>query len=99
MSSREAQAIGPKKRRAPFSETHDHDTDARQPRAHFSDVHDQQVLTFREWCALNNISPKTGRRILKAPGAPVITMLTKKLIGITIKSDRDWKASRTRKEA
>ena len=46
MSSREARVIGPKKRRAPFSETHDHNTDARrQPRAHFSDVHDQQVLS------------------------------------------------------
>ena len=53
----------------------------------------------REWCALNNISPKTGRRILKAPGAPVVTMLTSRRIGITIKSDRDWKATRTRKVA
>jgi hypothetical protein len=78
MSSREVRARGPKKSK-------------RIPRMHFSDTHDQQVLTFREWCSLNNISPKTGRRILKAPGAPVVTMLTKKLIGITIKSDRDWK--------
>jgi hypothetical protein len=68
----------------------------RQPRPHFSDTHDQQVLTFAEWCALNNFSSKTGRRILKAPDAPTVTMLTKKLIGITIAADREWKASRAR---
>ena len=73
------------------------DTDARrQPRAHFSDVHDQQVLSFREWCALNNISPKTGRRILKAPGAPVVTMLTSRRIGISLGNNKLWQASRAR---
>jgi hypothetical protein len=107
MSSREVRAKGPKKSKRHFTVDQDQqvilDTDPSQivshghpPRVHFSETHDQQVLTFREWCALNNISVKTGRRILKAPGAPVVTMLTKKLIGITIKSDREWKASRSR---
>jgi hypothetical protein len=115
MSSREVRARGPKKsKRIPrshfFDNTRDQqvilDTDAslvvshgRRPRPHFSDTHDQQVLTFREWCALNNISPKTGRRILKAPDAPTVTMLTKKLIGITIGADRAWKESRRRPAA
>ena len=63
---------------------------------HFSADHDQQILTFREWCDLNSISARTGRRILKAPGGPVVTMLTSRRFGISIKSDRDWKASRTR---
>jgi hypothetical protein len=71
----------------------------RIPRAHFSIDHDQQVLTFAEFCEMNSISPKTGRRILKAPGGPVVTMLTKTRIGITVKAIRDWQASRTRKVA
>jgi hypothetical protein len=109
MTVREAWAKGPKKSkripRAHFSDnTHDQHFDEdcepkklkRAPRPHFSDTHDQQILSFVEWCALNNISPKTGRRILKAPGAPVVTMLTSTRIGISIKSDRDWKASRAR---
>ena len=65
-------------------------------RAHFSTNHDQQVLTFGEWCLLNSISPKTGRRISKAPGGPVVTQLTTKRIGITVAADREWKARHAR---
>ena len=68
-------------------------------RAHFSDAHDQQILSFAEWCALNNISLKTGRRILKATGGPVVTMLTKRRIEISIGNNKIWQASRTRKVA
>jgi hypothetical protein len=31
---------------------------------------DDQVLTFIEWCQLNRISERTGRRILDGPHAP-----------------------------
>jgi hypothetical protein len=51
MTSREARACGPKK--------------TKRARAHFSADHDQQVLTFREWCDLNSISargPKKSKR-------------------------------------
>jgi hypothetical protein len=48
-------------------------------------LHDDQVLTFRQWTALNNISPRTGRRILKAPGAPVVTQLSARRIGIKVR--------------
>ena len=82
MSSREVRARGPKK--------------SKRVRAHFSTNHDQQVLTFGEWCLLNSISPKTGRRILKAPGGPVVTQLTTKQIGITVAADREWKARHAR---
>ena len=34
-------------------------------------AHPNQVLTFREWCALNNISERTGRRILVSGTGPV----------------------------
>jgi hypothetical protein len=71
----------------------------KRARAHFSADHDQQILTFREWCDLNSISARTGRRILKAPGAPTVTMLTKRRFGISISANREWQASRTRKVA
>jgi hypothetical protein len=58
--------------------------------------HDDQVLTFAEWCALNRISKRTGRRILKAPGGPVVTHLTEKKIGVTIGNNRRWQATRAR---
>lgn len=57
---------------------------------------DDQVLTFREWCALNAISPTTGRRILAGGDGPVVTALSAKRIGITRGANRAWQASRAR---
>jgi hypothetical protein len=85
MTSREVRARGPKK--------------TKRIRAHFSIDHDQQVLTFREWCNLNNISERTGRRILKSPGGPVVTMLTTRRFGITLGNNKIWQVSHTRKVA
>jgi hypothetical protein len=66
-------------------------------RAHFSADHDQQILTFREWCDLNSISARTGRRILHAPGAPTVTMLTKRCMGISIGNNKIWQEQRARR--
>jgi hypothetical protein len=57
---------------------------------------DDAVLTFKEWCALNGFSPRTGRRILNAPGAPIVTQLSPKRIGITRGNNRRWQASKAR---
>jgi hypothetical protein len=57
---------------------------------------DNQVLTLREWSALNHISPRTAHRILKGPNRPVVTMLSSKRIGITIGNNRRWQKSRER---
>jgi hypothetical protein len=62
-------------------------------------LHDDQCLTFPEWCMLNGVSPRTGRRILKSPDGPVVTMLSAKRIGITVGNNRAWQASRARKVA
>jgi hypothetical protein len=59
-------------------------------------LHDSQVLTFREWCALNRISERTGRRILESGNGPVTTQLSAKLVGITIRANKEWQASRER---
>jgi hypothetical protein len=82
MTSREVRACGPKRQK--------------RARAHFSADHDQQILTFREWCDLNSISARTGRRILKAPGAPTVTMLTKRRFGISLGNNKIWQAQRAR---
>jgi hypothetical protein len=59
-------------------------------------LNDDQVLDFRQWCALNRISPRTGRRILDAPGGPVVTQLSANRIGISVKNNRAWQGSRER---
>ena len=57
---------------------------------------DHQVLTFREWCQLNRISERTGRRILASGNGPVVTQLTEKRIGISVGNNKRWQASRER---
>jgi hypothetical protein len=57
---------------------------------------DDRCLTFREWCQLNGIGERTGRRILKSGNGPVVTQLTEKRIGITVRANRAWQASRER---
>ena len=59
-------------------------------------LNDNQVLTFKQWTALNGISARTGRRILAAPGAPIVTRLSPRRIGITVANNRRWQASRER---
>ena len=57
---------------------------------------DSRVLTFAEWCQLNSVSKRTGRRILNGPNPPEVTMLSARRIGITIAANRRWQAARTR---
>ena len=57
---------------------------------------DSQVLTFSEWCELNSIGLRTGRRILRSGNGPVVTQLSSQRIGITIANDRKWKLTRER---
>jgi hypothetical protein len=57
-------------------------------------LNDNQVLTFKEWCGLNRISERTGRRIFDRGDGPVITQLSPKRAGITVRANREWQASR-----
>jgi hypothetical protein len=54
------------------------------------------ILTFREWCRLNRLGERTGRRILKEPGGPTVTQLSAQRIGISRRNNRAWQASRER---
>jgi hypothetical protein len=57
---------------------------------------DDACMTFREWCRLNGIGERTGRRILKSGNGPVVTQLSEKRIGITVGNNRAWQQSRER---
>jgi hypothetical protein len=56
---------------------------------------DDQVLTFRQWCALNAVSERTGARILAGRNPPPIVQLSAKRIGIKVGDNLTWQASRT----
>jgi hypothetical protein len=58
--------------------------------------HPNQILTFREWCALNKVSARTGRRIISGTMGPVVTQLSAKRIGISIANNAAWQASKAR---
>ena len=60
---------------------------------------DDQVLTFAEWCALNGISSRTGRRILESPDAPLIVRLSPRRIGIRVAANRAWQHAREQRPA
>ena len=59
-------------------------------------IEGDRVLTFAEWCALNKIGQRTGRRIIRSGTGPVVTQLSERRIGITVGNNRRWQESRAR---
>src|SRR5262249_3705736 len=59
-------------------------------------THPNQILTFPEWCRLNRVSVRTGRRILNSGTGPAVTQLSPKRIGITIGNNALWQKSKER---
>jgi hypothetical protein len=57
---------------------------------------DRRVMSFAEWCDLNNISVWTGRRLIKAGLGPKILQLSPRRIGISVAANRAWQAARER---
>jgi hypothetical protein len=57
---------------------------------------EDQVLTFLEWCRLNRISERGGRRILAEGDGPTVVQLSPRRIGVTVGANRRWQASRVR---
>jgi hypothetical protein len=55
-----------------------------------------EVFSFNEWCAINHISPRTGRRILASGTGPTVLQLTAKRIGIRRRDNDTWQESRIR---
>ena len=59
-------------------------------------VNDDQVLSFSQWCVLNALSERTGRRVLKSGEGPIVTMLSAARIGVTVANNRRWQEARAR---
>ena len=59
-------------------------------------AHPNQVLTFHEWCQLNRISVRTGRRIIASGTGPTVTHLSPRRVGISIENNARWQASKAR---
>jgi hypothetical protein len=54
-----------------------------------------RVMTFREWCDERRISPSTGRRLIASGNGPAVIKLSQRRIGISVRADRAWLASRS----
>jgi hypothetical protein len=59
-------------------------------------IEDDRVLSFRQWCEVNGLTPRTGRRVIASGNGPVITQISPRRIGITVANNRRWQASRER---
>jgi hypothetical protein len=68
----------------------------RAPVASLGPFDDRQVLPFPTWCELNNISLRTGRRILSSGKGPVTVRLSTNRMGVTYAANRAWQDSLAR---
>jgi hypothetical protein len=57
-------------------------------------VNDDQVLTFDEWCRINNFSRATGQRLRRNGQGPHFIQLSEARIGVTVGENRRWQKSR-----
>jgi len=64
-----------------------------------AELYQFRVLTFGEWCALNRISPATGRRLLKSGKGPQVIRLSDRRIGISVGANSAWQAARSETDA
>ena len=55
--------------------SHHKQTETKQQRAQRLATDNDAIWTFKEWCAVNGISVRTGRRLLQSGRGPVVTML------------------------
>jgi predicted DNA-binding transcriptional regulator AlpA len=59
----------------------------------------RRVMSFRDWCDLNNFSIPTGRRLIASGKGPKITQLGERRIGIREDHNAEWQDSRIRDSA
>ena len=70
-------------------------TQARRSLAASLIASDDQLLSFKEWCRLNTISERAGRRIWADPKArPILTKLTSKKHAVSVGNNRRWQQAR-----
>jgi hypothetical protein len=54
------------------------------------------VPTFAEWCLLNSIGQRTGRRIIASGDGPTITHLSGHRFGVSRRNSLAWQQARER---
>jgi hypothetical protein len=57
-------------------------------------MEDDRVMTFDEWCRLNNFSRSTGQRIIAAGNGPSFIKLSERRKGVTVAENRRWQHAR-----
>jgi hypothetical protein len=60
---------------------------------------DDRVLTLAEWRKLNALPERSARRILRDPDPkkrPVLTQLSPRRYGVTVRANREWQERRAR---
>jgi hypothetical protein len=60
---------------------------------------DDWMMSFSQWCQVNNFSLATGRRLRKAGKGPVFTQISDRRIGVTVRNNRIWQESRAKADA
>jgi predicted DNA-binding transcriptional regulator AlpA len=61
--------------------------------------HGNEVLSFKQWCAINGIGERTGRRILASGTGPAVLQLSAKRIGIRRRDNDAWQETRIRRRS
>jgi hypothetical protein len=49
-----------------------------------------RVMSFAQWCEINNLSAATGRRILASGKGPKVIQLSERRIGIREDHNTEW---------
>lgn len=57
-------------------------------------VEDDRVMSFDDWCKLNDFSRSTGQRIVAAGTGPIFIQLSERRKGVTVGENRRWQKSR-----
>jgi hypothetical protein len=57
-------------------------------------VDDDRVMSFDDWCELNDFSRSTGQRIIASGRGPRFIQLSEKRKGVTVGENRRWQESR-----
>jgi len=63
------------------------------PRSNLS-LNADQVMSFRDWCTLNNFSESTGQRLIASGQGPRFVRISEKRKGVTVGENRRWQQSR-----
>lgn len=56
----------------------------------------RRIMSFQEWCKLNSLSPRTGRKVIQSGDGPKVTQLSDRRIGVRVDHNDEWQERRIR---